>query len=158
MVGNRGRGFEIAQGRLGPGRIHHFMRTIGQAEKALELRFKRSLDRRAFNKRIAQLGVNYVQIAEARIKIEQALLLCLKTAWMMDRGDPRAAASWISQIKVVAPTIALKIAGQAVQMFGAEGDQPGYTTDASLDKSAHPAIGRRSGCRSSQAGRTEEIG
>ena len=116
-----GRGFEIAQGRLGPGRIHHCMRAIGQAEKALELLCRRALDRHAFGKPIAQLGANYDHIAEARIEIEQARLLCLKAAWMMDQGDARAAAPWISQIKVAAPAVALKITDHAVQMFGAEG-------------------------------------
>jgi len=116
-----GRGFEIAQGRLGPGRIHHCMRAIGQAEKALELMCRRSLSRQAFGKPIAALGANYDYIAEARMEIEQARLLCLKAAWMMDQGDVRAAAPWISQIKVVAPAVALKITDQAVQMFGAQG-------------------------------------
>lgn len=116
-----GRGFEIAQGRLGPGRIHHCMRAIGQAEMALELMCKRSLVREAFGKPLASLGANFDYIAEARMEIEQARLLCLKAAWMMDQGDARAAAPWISQIKVVAPAMALKITDQAVQMFGAQG-------------------------------------
>ncbi len=121
MLLGEGRGFEIAQGRLGPGRIHHCMRAIGQAEKALELMCRRSLAREAFGKPLAQLGANYDHIAEARMEIEQARLLCLKAAWMMDQGDARAAAPWISQIKVVAPAIALKITDQAVQMYGAQG-------------------------------------
>ncbi|HVW55077.1 MAG TPA: acyl-CoA dehydrogenase family protein [Rhizobiaceae bacterium] len=116
-----GCGFEIAQGRLGPGRIHHCMRAIGHAEKALELMCKRSLRREAFGQPLAKLGANYDIIAEARMEIEMARLLCLKAAWMMDQGDPRAAAPWISQIKVVAPRIALKITDEAVQMFGAQG-------------------------------------
>ncbi|WP_340161757.1 acyl-CoA dehydrogenase family protein [uncultured Hoeflea sp.] len=116
-----GRGFEIAQGRLGPGRIHHCMRAIGQSEMALELMCKRSLEREAFGKKIAQLGANYDIIAECRMEIEQARLLCLKAAWMMDQGDGRAAAPWISQIKVVAPRVALKVTDEAVQMFGAQG-------------------------------------
>ena len=116
-----GRGFEIAQGRLGPGRIHHCMRAIGQAEKALELMCARSLERDAFGKPLAQLGANFDIIADARMQIEQARLLCLKAAWMMDQGDPRAAAPWISQIKVIAPQIALAITDQAVQMHGAAG-------------------------------------
>lgn len=116
-----GRGFEIAQGRLGPGRIHHCMRAIGQAEKALELMCKRSIAREAFGKPLAQLGENFDLIAEARMEIEQARLLCLKAAWMMDQGDKRAAAPWISQIKVVAPQIALKITDMAIQMHGAAG-------------------------------------
>ena len=116
-----GAGFEIAQGRLGPGRIHHCMRAIGQAEKALELMCTRALRREAFGKPIAHLGQNYDIIAECRMEIEQARLLCLKAAWMMDQGDPRAAAPWISQIKVVAPRMALKVTDDAVQMFGAQG-------------------------------------
>ena len=116
-----GRGFEIAQGRLGPGRIHHCMRAIGHAEKALELMCRRSLRREAFGQPLAKLGANYDIIAEARMEIEMARLLCLKAAWMMDQGDPRAAAPWISQIKVVAPRIALRITDEAVQMFGGQG-------------------------------------
>ena len=116
-----GRGFEIAQGRLGPGRIHHCMRAIGQAERALELMCQRALRREAFGQPLAKLGANYDIIADARMEIEMARLLCLKAAWMMDQGDARAAAPWISQIKVVAPRIALKITDEAVQMFGAQG-------------------------------------
>lgn len=116
-----GRGFEIAQGRLGPGRIHHCMRAIGHAEAALELMCRRSLEREAFGKPLAQLGANYDIIAECRMEIEQARLLCLKTAWMMDQGDARAAAPWISQIKVVAPRVALKVVDEAVQMHGGQG-------------------------------------
>lgn len=116
-----GRGFEIAQGRLGPGRIHHCMRAIGQAEAALELMCKRSLSKEAFGKPLAQLGANYDIIAEARMEIEMARLLCLKAAWMMDQGDARAAAPWISQIKVVAPRVSLKVIDEAVQMHGGQG-------------------------------------
>ncbi|MCO5162444.1 MAG: acyl-CoA dehydrogenase family protein [Mesorhizobium sp.] len=116
-----GKGFEISQGRLGPGRIHHCMRAIGQAEMALELMCRRSMRREAFGKPLAQLGANYDIIAEARMEIEMARLLCLKAAWMMDQGDRVAAAPWISQIKVVAPRVALKVTDEAVQMFGAQG-------------------------------------
>ena len=116
-----GRGFEIAQGRLGPGRIHHCMRAVGQAEIALEQMCRRSLAREAFGKKLAQLGANYDIIAECRMEIEMARLLCLKAAWYMDQGDARAAAPWISQIKVVAPRVALKVIDEAVQMFGAQG-------------------------------------
>ena len=116
-----GRGFEISQGRLGPGRIHHCMRAIGQAEKALELMCKRSLDREAFGQKLAKLGANFDIIAECRMEIEQARLLCLKAAWMMDQGDARAAAPWISQIKVVAPRIALHVIDESMQMHGGGG-------------------------------------
>ncbi len=121
MLLGEGRGFEIAQGRLGPGRIHHCMRAIGQAESALELMCRRSLQREAFGKKVAQLGANFDIIAQARMDIEQARLLCLKAAWMMDQGDARAAAPWISQIKVVAPQVALNVIDEAIQMFGAQG-------------------------------------
>ena len=121
MLLGEGKGFEISQGRLGPGRIHHCMRAIGMAEKALSIMCERSLSRVAFGKPLAQLGGNFDYIANARMQIEQARLLCLKTAWMMDQGDARAAAPWISQIKVEAPRIALEITDQAVQMFGAMG-------------------------------------
>jgi acyl-CoA dehydrogenase len=97
------------------------MRAIGQAEAALELMCKRSLAREAFGKPLAQLGANYDIIAECRMEIEMARLLCLKAAWFMDQGDKRAAAPWISQIKVVAPRVALKVIDEAVQMFGAMG-------------------------------------
>ncbi len=116
-----GRGFEVSQGRLGPGRIHHCMRSVGQAERALELMCKRSLNRTAFGRPLAKLGANYDIIAECRIEIEQSRLLCLKAAWMMDQGDKRAAAPWISQIKVAAPNMALKVIDEAMQMHGGVG-------------------------------------
>ncbi len=116
-----GRGFEVSQGRLGPGRIHHCMRATGQSERALQLLCNRSLDRVAFGKQLAQLGANFDIIAEARIEIEQVRLLCLKAAWMMDQGDMRAAAPFISMIKVAGPRTALKIVDEAIQMFGCTG-------------------------------------
>jgi acyl-CoA dehydrogenase len=121
LILGEGRGFEIAQGRLGPGRIHHCMRAIGQAESALEMMCQRSLRREAFGKQLAELGANFDIIAECRMEIEMARLLCLKAAWMIDQGDARAAAPWISQIKVVAPRVALKVVDEAVQMFGGAG-------------------------------------
>jgi acyl-CoA dehydrogenase len=116
-----GAGFEVSQGRLGPGRIHHCMRSIGQAEKALQLLCKRSLDREAFGKQLAFLGANFDIIAEARIKIEQARLLCLKAAWAMDTMSKRDAAPWISMIKVEAPRMSLKVIDEAMQMYGGTG-------------------------------------
>ena len=116
-----GRGFEIAQGRLGPGRIHHCMRAIGQAEHALELMCRRSIDREAFGKPLAQLGANFDIIANARMSIEQARLLCLKAAHMMDTTDKKTAAPWISMIKVAAPIMALQVTDDAMQMHGGVG-------------------------------------
>ena len=121
LVLGEGRGFEVAQGRLGPGRIHHCMRAIGQAEKALELMCQRALRREAFGRRLADLGANHDIIANARIEIEQARLLCLKTAWVMDTQGTRAAQPWISQIKVVAPLMALEVVDEAIQMHGGMG-------------------------------------
>ena len=121
MLIGEGHGFEIAQGRLGPGRIHHCMRAIGQAESALEMMCKRSLEREAFGKPLALLGANFDIVAECRMEIEQARLLCLKAAWYMDQGDKRVAAPWISMIKTVAPRMALKVIDEATQLFGAQG-------------------------------------
>ena len=121
VVLGEGRGFEVAQGRLGPGRIHHCMRSIGMAEKALELLCRRGLHREAFGKPLVDLGANYDIIANARMEIEQARLLCLKAAWMMDTQGTRAAQPWISQIKVVAPLMSLKVVDEAMQLFGGTG-------------------------------------
>lgn len=121
LILGEGCGFEVAQGRLGPGRIHHCMRAIGQAEKALELMCRRALNREAFGKKLAELGANYDIIANARMEIEMARLLCLKAAYMMDTAGVREAQPWISQIKVVAPQVALKVIDEAMQMHGAMG-------------------------------------
>ncbi|GHF26770.1 acyl-CoA dehydrogenase [Kordiimonas sediminis] len=121
LILGRGRGFEVAQGRLGPGRIHHCMRSIGQAEKALELLCKRSVSREAFGRPLAKLGANYDIIAECRIEIEMARLLCLKAAYMMDTIGTQAAQPYISQIKVVAPRMSLKVIDEAMQMHGGLG-------------------------------------
>ena len=116
-----GRGFEISQGRLGPGRIHHCMRAIGAAEKALELLCQRAVSRVAFGKPLARLGGNIDIIANARMDIEQARLLTLKTAWMMDNVDAKEARIWISMIKTAVPNISIRIVDEAIQMFGALG-------------------------------------
>jgi len=116
-----GRGFEIAQGRLGPGRIHHCMRSIGAAERALELMCQRALARTAFGKTVAQQTVTQERIAEARCAIEQARLLTLKAAWMMDKAGNKAAQAEIAMIKIVAPSMALKVIDWAIQVFGAMG-------------------------------------
>jgi acyl-CoA dehydrogenase len=121
LILGRGRGFEVAQGRLGPGRIHHCMRAIGQAERALELLCKRAASREAFGKKLMDLGANFDIIAECRMEIEMARLLCLKAAWMMDNVSKVEAANWISQIKVVAPRMALKVVDEAMQMHGGAG-------------------------------------
>lgn len=121
MILGPGRGFEISQGRLGPGRIHHCMRAIGAAEKALRLLCERSVSRTAFGKPLARLGGNVDIIANARMDIEMARLLTLKTAWMMDNVDPKEARVWISMIKTAVPNISIRIVDQAIQMFGATG-------------------------------------
>ncbi|MGA6988129.1 MAG: acyl-CoA dehydrogenase family protein [Terriglobales bacterium] len=121
IIAGPGRGFEIAQGRLGPGRIHHCMRTLGAAERALELMCRRSLQRVAFGKPLAELGANADVIANARIMLEQARLLTLKAAWILDEVGTKGARSEISQIKVAVPNIALEIIDQAIQIHGGAG-------------------------------------
>jgi acyl-CoA dehydrogenase len=116
-----GRGFEIAQGRLGPGRIHHCMRLIGQAERALELMCKRATSRVAFGKPIAAQTVTQERIAEARCKIDMARLLTLKAAWMMDVGGNKFAKNEIAMIKVVAPSMACQVIDWAMQAHGGAG-------------------------------------
>ena len=121
LIAGPGRGFEIAQGRLGPGRIHHCMRLIGMAELALELMCKRALTRTAFGKPLAKLGGNMDVIANCRMKIEQARLLVLKAAWMIDEVGAAGAMSEISQIKVIAPNMAQEVIDAAIQMHGGAG-------------------------------------
>jgi alkylation response protein AidB-like acyl-CoA dehydrogenase len=125
-----GRGFEIAQGRLGPGRIHHCMRTIGSAEVALEKMVKRLQSRVAFGKRISEQSVWEQRVAEARTDIEMTRLLCLKAADMMDKVGNKVAQLEIAMIKVAAPRMALKIIDDAIQAHGGAG----VTTDFGLAK------------------------
>jgi acyl-CoA dehydrogenase len=121
-----GRGFEIAQGRLGPGRVHHCMREIGAAERALELMCARAKAREAFGKPVAEQGVIRSWIAEARMEIDQARLLVLKCAWMMDvaagsQGGAKAARNEIAMIKALVPKMTLKIVDRAIQVHGGGG-------------------------------------
>ena len=121
IILGRGRGFEISQGRLGPGRIHHCMRSIGAAEKALDLMCERAVSREAFGKPLAELGGNYDVIADSRIEIEMCRLLVYRTAWLMDSIGNKAARDAISQIKVAVPNMALRVIDRAIQMHGAAG-------------------------------------
>ena len=121
LILGEGRGFEIAQGRLGPGRIHHCMRTIGVAEVALEKMIKRLQSRVAFGKRVSEQSVWEQRIAEARIDIEMTRLLCLKAADMMDKVGNKVAKLEIAMIKVAAPRVALKVIDDAIQAHGGGG-------------------------------------
>ena len=121
VIAGAGKAFEIAQGRLGPGRVHHCMRLIGLAEASLELAIRRGLDRTAFGKRLIDLGGNRERIAWARIQIDSARLLVLDAAWKLDEGGPRNALSEVSQIKVAVPTMAQQVIDMAMQIHGGGG-------------------------------------
>ncbi|WP_050385976.1 acyl-CoA dehydrogenase family protein [Bradyrhizobium pachyrhizi] len=138
-----GRGFEIAQGRLGPGRIHHCMRTIGKAEEALEKMVSRLGSRVAFGKKLVEHSVWEQRIAEARIDIEMSRLLCLKAADMMDKVGNKSAQLEIAMIKVAAPNMALKVIDNAIQAFGGAGvaDDAGLARDYALVRTMRLADG-----------------
>ena len=121
LIGTEGSGFAIAQARLGPGRIHHCMRCIGVAERALELMCRRVTERVAFGRPLAEQGVIREWIADSRMEIEQARLLTLKAAWLMDTVGTKGAAIEISAIKVIAPNTALRVVDRAMQAFGGAG-------------------------------------
>jgi acyl-CoA dehydrogenase len=121
LVGEEGGGFAIAQARLGPGRIHHCMRAIGMAERALGLTCARAVSRHAFGGPLASQGVVQAQIAESRMAIEQARLLTLKTAWLIDSAGAAGARTEISAIKVIAPRVACEVIDRAIQVHGGAG-------------------------------------
>lgn len=159
-----GRGFEIAQGRLGPGRIHHCMRLIGQAERALELMCKRASSRVAFGKTVAQQTVTQERIAEARCRIDMARLLTLKAAWMMDTVGNKVARTEIAMIKVVAPKLACDVIDWAMQVHGGGGmsqDFPlahAYTTARTLRFADGPDEVHRNAIAKWELGKYSEYG
>jgi acyl-CoA dehydrogenase len=121
LLGAEGGGFEIAQARLGPGRIHHCMRSIGAAERALELMCKRAQSRIAFGKPLAEQGLVQKSIADSRIEIDQARLLTYHAAWLMDRSGNKVARTAISEIKVAVPAMASRVLDRSMQVHGAAG-------------------------------------
>jgi acyl-CoA dehydrogenase len=121
LILGRGRGFEVSQGRLGPGRIHHCMRAIGVAERALEMAIKRAKSRVAFGQRISEMGVTKAHVADMRMEIDMARLLVLKAAWAMDKFGNKEARQQIAMIKVAVPNISSKVVDRCLQLHGAGG-------------------------------------
>ena len=144
LIAGEGDGFMIAQARLGPGRIHHCMRAIGAAERALEAMCARAVSRATFGQPIAMRGNIQDWIAESRIEIEMARLLTLKAAWLMDTVGNRHARTEIAAIKVAAPNIALKVIDRAIQVHGGGGVSDDFYARLGLRAPAHPAPRRRS--------------
>ena len=143
LLGEEGGGFAIAQARLGPGRIHHCMRAIGMAERALELMCDRAQTRVAFGEHLADNAVVREQIAESRIEIEQARLLVMKAAWLMDTVGTKGARFEISAIKVVAARLATTVIDRAIQLFGAAGVSDDWPLADMYTHAAHAALRRR---------------
>jgi alkylation response protein AidB-like acyl-CoA dehydrogenase len=130
LIMGLGKGFAIAQGRLGPGRIHHCMRAIGAAERSLELMIKRGMSRVAFGMPIIKLGGNLERVAQARMAIDQARLLTLHAAWKINTVGVKHAMTEISSIKVVVPNMLQKVSDMAVQMFGGAGVSSDYQVNS----------------------------
>ena len=143
LIGEEGGGFAIAQARLGPGRIHHCMRLIGMAERAIELMCRRAVARTAFGKPLAEQGVVQEWIADARVAVEQLRLLVLKTAWLMDTVGNKGAHTEIQAIKIATPRTVVDILDQAVQLHGAGGVSQDFPLAELWAGGAHAAAGRR---------------
>src|SRR6185295_18086766 len=143
MLGGEGAGFAIAQARLGPGRIHHCMRAIGMAERAFDLMCERAWQRAPFGKPLSRQGVVRNWIAESRIEIEQARLLVLKTAWLMDTAGNKGARIEISAIKVSAPEVACRVIDRAIQVHGGGGVSASSKKPAAGFRRATMEVGRQ---------------
>ena len=147
-----GRGFEIAQGRLGPGRIHHCMRAIGVAERALEMAIKRAKSRVAFGQRISEMGVTKAHVADMRMEIDMARLLVLKAAWAMDKFGNKEARQQIAMIKVAVPNITSKVVDRCLQLHGAGGVSQVFKLASMYAHQRTLAPGRRPGRGPSRPG------
>jgi acyl-CoA dehydrogenase len=141
LLGDEGNGFGMGQARLGPGRIHHCMRLLGQAERCFDLMCRRAIDRVAFGKKLSEQGVIQEWIADSRIEIEQARLLVLKTAWLMDTIGNKGARTEISAIKVVVPSVVCKVIDRAIQVFGGAGVSSDYPLAALYTDARYLRIG-----------------